>query len=307
MADGGCKEEDFCEKTMMSVSNAKIVSRAMQRVAPLELAERSWDNVGLLVESPYQRSGQHEIVIVNDLTERVFDKIMKDNPLTSVIVSYHPPIFRALKSITTENSIQRTVLKCIAHGISIYSPHTACDAVRGGVNDWMFAAITGHNDSKAIIPSSSKASGHEDAGMGRYGTLASQQDPYRNPMRIKEVIQLVKAAFKVDAVQFADGGKSEISSVAVCAGSGSSILSKAPPVDLYVTGEMGHHDVLAAVANGTSVILVNHSNSERVYLQTALKDALTSAIKAERAESNAEDVKWRVSTCVEDRDPLVSV
>ena len=64
---------------------------------------------------------------------------------------------------------------------------------------------------------------------------------------------------------------------------------------------------MAAVANGTSVILVNHSNSERVYLQTALKDALTSAIKAERAESNVEDVKWRVSTCVEDRDPLVSV
>lgn len=224
----------------MAISNAKIVSRAMQRVAPLELADRSWDNVGLLVESPYQRSGQHEIVIVNDLTEKVFDKIMKDNPFTSVIVSYHPPIFRALKSITTENSIQRTVLKCIAHGISIYSPHTACDAVRGGVNDWMFAAITGHKTSKAIIPTTSKLKGHEDAGMGRYGSFASPQDPYRNPMRITEVIEHVKAAFNVNTVQFADGGKTQIDSVAVCAGSGSSILSKAPPVDLYVTGEMGH-------------------------------------------------------------------
>lgn len=67
------------------------------------------------------------------------------------------------------------------------------------------------------------------------------------------------------------------------------------------------HDVLAAVANGTSVILLNHSNSERVYLQTSLQDALTMAIKGERQEAGLEEVKWRVSTCVEDKDPLVSV
>lgn len=31
--------------------------------------------------------------------------------------------------------------------------------------------------------------------------------------------------------------------------------------DLYLTGEMRHHDVLAAVENGTSVILCEHSNT----------------------------------------------
>jgi putative NIF3 family GTP cyclohydrolase 1 type 2 len=45
-----------------------------------------------------------------------------------------------------------------------------------------------------------------------------------------------------------------IQTVAICAGSGSSVLG---PVcaDLYFTGEMGHHDVLAALAKNTSVIL----------------------------------------------------
>lgn len=217
----------------MSISNAKRVSNAMQKIAPLELAERAWDNVGLLVEAPFEKPGNNDVVIVNDLTERVFNKVLADHPSTSVIVSYHPPIFRALKTITMDNSIQRTVLKCIANGISIYSPHTACDAVRGGVNDWMFSAITGHSTSQPIIPSNTTLADHQDAGMGRYGS-------FENAVSSSDIINRVKKYFKVDSLQFADGGKTSFNSVAVCAGSGSSILSKAPSVDLYVTGEMGH-------------------------------------------------------------------
>lgn len=41
-----------------------------------------------------------------------------------------------------------------------------------------------------------------------------------------------------------------IQTVAICAGAGSSVL-KGVKADLYLTGEMSHHDVLLAVANGT--------------------------------------------------------
>lgn len=46
----------------------------------------------------------------------------------------------------------------------------------------------------------------------------------------------------------------KVTTIGICAGSGASVLS---PVqcDLYLTGEMGHHEVLAAVAQNTSVIL----------------------------------------------------
>lgn len=57
-----------------------------------------------------------------------------------------------------------------------------------------------------------------------------------------------------------------ISTVAVCAGSGSSVL-KGVKADLYLTGEMQHHDVLDAVHSGTHVILCDHSNTERGYLK----------------------------------------
>ncbi|KAJ8880961.1 hypothetical protein PR048_017434 [Dryococelus australis] len=59
---------------------------------------------------------------------------------------------------------------------------------------------------------------------------------------------------------------SKIRSVALCAGSGGSILRGAR-ADLWLTGEMQHHDVLDAMQKGSHVILCNHSDSERGYLQ----------------------------------------
>lgn len=55
-------------------------------------------------------------------------------------------------------------------------------------------------------------------------------------------------------------------SVAVCAGSGSSVL-RGTGADLWLTGEMSHHDVLDATHQGASVILTDHSNSERGFLK----------------------------------------
>lgn len=57
-----------------------------------------------------------------------------------------------------------------------------------------------------------------------------------------------------------------MNTIALCAGSGASVL-KNVPADLYLTGEMLHHDVLDAVHKGTNVILTNHSDSERGFLQ----------------------------------------
>lgn len=87
-------------------------------------------------------------------------------------------------------------------------------------------------------------------------------------------------------------GIDTVSSVAVCAGSGSSVLRNVQ-ADLYVTGEMSHHDVLQAVYNGSNVILCEHSNTERGYM-TVLKSKLQ-----ERLDSNTQIVISEV-----DMDPL---
>ncbi|XP_026685528.1 NIF3-like protein 1 [Diaphorina citri] len=52
-----------------------------------------------------------------------------------------------------------------------------------------------------------------------------------------------------------------INSIAVCAGSGGELL-RGKKADLYITGEMSHHDVLDATHRGTTVLLLEHSDSE---------------------------------------------
>ena len=64
-----------------------------------------------------------------------------------------------------------------------------------------------------------------------------------------------------------------IKTVAVCAGSGSSVL-KGVKADLYLTGEMSHHEVLDANHRGKTVILCDHSNTERGFLAQVLKPKL---------------------------------
>jgi putative NIF3 family GTP cyclohydrolase 1 type 2 len=66
------------------------------------------------------------------------------------------------------------------------------------------------------------------------------------------------------------GAGSRVRSFAVAAGAGGSVLRGAD-ADLLVTGEMSHHDALAAVAAGRCVALAGHSNTERCYLPTLQK------------------------------------
>lgn len=62
---------------------------------------------------------------------------------TSFIVSYHPPIFKPLTSLTLSNPLQASLLRCAAAGISVYTPHSALDSVTEGLNDWLCERIAG--------------------------------------------------------------------------------------------------------------------------------------------------------------------
>ena len=82
--------------------------------------------------------------------------------------------------------------------------------------------------------------------------------------------------------------------VAVCAGSGKSIFERAPSFDAYVTGELGHHAVLAHLRAGSSVILAEHSSTERGYLRdyaARITDRSAGALEALVSESDREPLE----------------
>lgn len=130
-----------------------------ERVAPLALADRSWDNVGLLLESPQVRlvgpSQACRVLLTIDLTETVFEEAIARE--ASVILAYHPPWFRGEKSLTLDASrgMMRMVALCAAHGVSIYSPHSALDAIQGGINDHVAQVLCRTDDEETNILSCS--------------------------------------------------------------------------------------------------------------------------------------------------------
>ncbi|KAL7633162.1 UNVERIFIED_CONTAM: hypothetical protein RMT77_016532 [Armadillidium vulgare] len=357
-------QRNFCVSTSKLAMQFSEVVNILNDFAPLSLAE-SWDNVGVLVEPP-DIGPISKLMLTNDLTLAVMEEA--ESKGVDMILSYHPPIFKAMKSITTSHWKERIVGRCLAKRIAVYSPHTCYDAVKGGVNDWLVSAF-GKGEITPIIPSyvsgqfthKIEISRQEGGSGGQLRSLllenfkdnililASRDEggetetvlcsekhvtgflstivglPFKTqfaisklekvpildhgagrhvklhqPLKLKEALEAVKNLVGLPYVRLAlrhNGTLDDIIyTVAVCAGSGISVV-RSVKADLIVTGEMGHHEALEMTQRGSSVILTDHSNSERGYLSAVLKDKLHDLF----------DARVEVILSEKDRDPLVIV
>lgn len=118
--------------------------KVMESIAPLEYAE-PWDRVGLHVGRP-DASLRSGILLTIDLTERVMYEAEEAG--VGMIIAYHPPIWEPLARLTDATPKQRVLLRAIERGIAIYSPHTALDAVEGGMTDWLCEGLSGGSEGK---------------------------------------------------------------------------------------------------------------------------------------------------------------
>lgn len=103
-------------------------------------------------------------------------------------------------------------------------------------------------------------------GLGRIGTL-------KQPLSTQKVIANIKAATGCNAVGIVGPQKRTIKKAAVCAGSCGKIINSviAAGADLYLTGELKHHQALAAQEAGMTCICLSHSVSERFALKNLAK------------------------------------
>ncbi len=119
------------------------------------------------------------------------------------------------------------------------------------------------------------------------------------PISLSDAVTRLKAHLELATVRVATaathGAGTPIARIAVCAGAGGSLFERASmhDADLFVTGEMRHHDVLAKLRAGSSVILSEHSHTERGFLPEF----------GRRLQSLAEG-QLEVLVSERDRDPL---
>ena len=124
----------------------KDVIQYLESLAPLNYAE-DFDNVGLLVGN--KNTDITGVLVTLDTLESVVDEAIAKN--CNLIVSFHPIIFKGLKSLTGKNYIERTVIKAIQNNIAIFAIHTALDNALQGVND-IICNTLGLTNKRILIP-----------------------------------------------------------------------------------------------------------------------------------------------------------
>lgn len=115
--------------------------------------------------------------------------------------------------------------------------------------------------------------GSPKEGLGRIGNLAKEISLEDLARRIKEVLQL-------DTIKIVGDRKQTIKRVAVCSGSGKSLVNDflASDAQAYVSGDLGYHEGRSVEASGRALIDIGHFASEHLVVQSLaarLKEALS--------------------------------
>ena len=223
---------------------------ALERFAPLPLQE-GFDNAGLQVGLTEEQEVSGALLCL-DVTEKVVDEAISKG--CNLIVSHHPLIFHALKSIRGANDVQRAVVKAIKNDITVVSMHTNMDNALGGVN-YKIAEKMGLQHARFF--------GQEktvDEVKGASGVIGE----FAQPMESAAFIQLLKRQFNVACVQANEPLHRPVRRVAICGGAGAFMLADAVAegADAFVTGEMHYHDYFGHEQE-IQIAVIGHYQSEQ--------------------------------------------
>lgn len=215
----------------------KKVFDFINSIAPFE-KQCEWDNSGLIIGDPLQEISKVGVAL--DITADAI-RYAAENGI-DLIISHHPVIFRAIKSVTADDP----AYMLIKNNISAICAHTSLDIAKGGVNDALADALGFEN----AVPLS-------DSGETEMIRICETAE-----MSADELSKLISKKLST-CVSVADGNKS-IKKVALCGGAGGDFLFDvaARGCDAFITGEAKHHEFLAAKELGLTLIAAGHFETE---------------------------------------------
>jgi dinuclear metal center YbgI/SA1388 family protein len=127
-------------------------------------------------------------------------------------------------------------------------------------------------------------------GLGRIGKLV-------RPSGVSQIVKKIRKFTGARAVGIIGDAKKLVRMAAVCAGSCGEIINSviAAKIDLYVTGELKHHQALAAQEAGLTCICLSHTVSERFMLKKLAKQLQKqiSQVTIRISKKDADPFKWK--------------
>lgn len=218
-------------------------------LAPLEM-QMGFDNAGFLVGHREARVGK-ALLSLDVTTEVINEAIEKE---CSLIISHHPVIWDAMKSVTDEGVSQRKILKLIENGIAVISMHTNLDIAEGGVNDALIALV------------GAECTGSLDTdGCGRTGVLAKA-------VSMAEFVPLCKERLRSNGIRYYDAGR-PVSNIAVMGGAGGGSILRAYELgcDTYLTSDVKYDHFLLARELKINLIDGDHFCTEKPVMEVIRK------------------------------------
>lgn len=219
------------------------ITSAIESFAPLG-AQESWDNSGLIIGSP--DSEVKGLLIGFDCTPELVEEAVSCG--ADMIVTHHPLIFGGIKKISPDDPVGLAIIKAIEAGIAVYAAHTTADKVIDGVSGAM-ARRLGLTDI-AILDEEA-----EGVGLGAVGNLPV-------PMTGEELIAHAKKSLNLAAVRSSRPLETKITRVAMCGGSGGSLIGKAMEAgaQAYLCGDISYHHFFTP--KGFMVMDIGHFEGE---------------------------------------------
>ena len=256
------------------------ILKYMETIAPRNM-KMDWDNVGLLCGS--KTAKVTKILVALDPFEHVCREAADWG--AELIVTHHPIIFQAMKAITDDTSIGRSILQLCRYGIAAINAHTNLDQAPGGVND-VLAQVLKLQNVEVINACGVDAEGN-DWGLLRCGQVQEQTLP--------DFLQTVKNTLGCEALRYVDGGK-PVRKIAVGGGScaGGMLEALDAGCDTFVTADIKYNQFWDARDLGLNLIDAGHFHTENPVV-AVLADKLQAAfpeIEVKISESHADCMKF---------------
>ena len=211
---------------------------------PLSL-QLDFDNAGFLVGDG--TSVVKRCLLALDITDEVINEAIEYG--AQLIVSHHPLIFTAQKTVLADDLVGGKITKLIKHGIAAICMHTNLDIGDGGVNDALIRAL-GCEPLDFV----------DEYGCGRVGE-------YADPMGLDDFLIKCKAALKANGLRYVSSGK-PVKRLAVLGGAGGGCVQDAfsKGCDTYVTSDIKYNVFLDAKELGMNLIDADHFCTENVVI-----------------------------------------
>ena len=227
------------------------VMELLEDLSPVSYAE-GWDNVGLLLGR--KDKTVHKVMLALDATDDVVQQAVLQG--VDMLITHHPLLFSAVKRITEDDFIGRRLINLIKNDICYYAMHTNFDVM--GMADAAADLLQLHSCEVLEVTYEDELS---KEGIGRIGRLPHE-------MSLKECAQYCKTVFDLNSVRIYGDEDAPVETIAIVPGAGDDYIKNALAMgaDVFITGDIGHHDGLDAMEQGLAVIDASHYGIEKLFV-----------------------------------------